>query len=240
MNTRKQYLNNECTHSEYYSQFVTPRIREILLSRIKLEEILACSESHFNRIPLSVWDSLPALQETSDLMRLAGDYLTLAGKVCLYKQAAKQIRDEAREASGIKPQRYLVKYNFKRAGQNTVSDALSLSIWTKDNIGIEVEARDLLEAKDIFGTKYKFNTFYAEFSLWDEKAVNSTLSKNTRKRHMKFKIEIDLENEAFAENPNETARILRDIVRFIELNDALLNKTLRDVNGNTVGKVWVE
>lgn len=91
MNTRIQYLARECTHDEYYGQFVTQEVFGILLSTFGRDCIVQSTDPHFNDIPLRIWDSLPGLHSMSDL-KDAGDYLTLAGKVCIYKAAARQIR----------------------------------------------------------------------------------------------------------------------------------------------------
>lgn len=55
---------------------------------------------------------------------------------------------------------------------------------------------------------------------------------------MMFKVEIDLSNAAFADDPQETARILRELARFlsIDVTDPEHREIkLRDVNGNIVG-----
>ena len=41
MRTRKQYMDGECTHDEYYAQFVTEQRKQIVLNRLKLEELKA-------------------------------------------------------------------------------------------------------------------------------------------------------------------------------------------------------
>ena len=91
--TRKQYLANECTHSEYYGQFVDERTKNVLLRRVGRDRIVASADEHFNDIELELWDALPALQ--SHDMSAQGDFLTLAGKVCIYKEAARQIKESA-------------------------------------------------------------------------------------------------------------------------------------------------
>ena len=95
MYTRHQYLNSECTHSDYYDQFVTPAIKGIVLSRYskrQLTDALA-QDKHLNSIPLASWDGLGASLKATptglgEKMKEAGDYLTLAGIVCVLKAAA--------------------------------------------------------------------------------------------------------------------------------------------------------
>ncbi len=88
--TRKQYLNQECTHHEYYAQFVDANMIA-RVGDISLEE------------PLPVWDGLPPLPHyIGDKMREAGDYPTLAGNVCIHKEAARQRDDHSHKTKAIK------------------------------------------------------------------------------------------------------------------------------------------
>ena len=61
---------------------------------------------------------------------------------------------------------------------------------------------------------------------------------------MKFKITIDLSNDAFQENANfSIAAILdevsEDLTEILTNPEPLNGKKLRDINGNTVGRVTV-
>jgi hypothetical protein len=64
---------------------------------------------------------------------------------------------------------------------------------------------------------------------------------------MKFKVEISLGNDAFADQPSaEVERILRAVTRDVHLvfarreAEGFAAKTrLFDMNGNVVGKVWI-
>jgi hypothetical protein len=91
--TRKQYMNNECTHEQYYAQFATPEVVSQVKSQIGEAAIKASTDPHFNDIPLRKWDNLGISVYKSD-MEAAGDYLTLAGKVCIAKAAARIIKDQ--------------------------------------------------------------------------------------------------------------------------------------------------
>lgn len=91
--TRRDYLNRKCTHRQYYSQFVNTNTKNQLLRYIPKKEIVASKDPHFNDIKIRRWDAIPAIAGTNDKMKKKGDYLTLAGKVCVYKEAAKQIKE---------------------------------------------------------------------------------------------------------------------------------------------------
>lgn len=103
MITRKQYLDatraeGPAMHRAYYGQFVTEGIKSRVLNHFGLAEILASEDPSFNDIALQRWDNvlnwngLPA--ETAKLLRAMGDYPTMAGAVCIAKEAARQIKEE--------------------------------------------------------------------------------------------------------------------------------------------------
>ena len=92
--TRAQRLANECTHEQYYNQFVNPVIISRVEQYIGKDKIIAAlaTEKGLNSIPLATWDGVANnLYNVSAKMKEAGDYLTLAGGVCIAKQAARII-----------------------------------------------------------------------------------------------------------------------------------------------------
>lgn len=93
MFTRTQYLDRECSHREYYAQFVTDRSKRIVQSCIGIEKLKNSTDEYFNDIPLKTWDVLP-IAYNRQAMESCGDYLTLAGHVCIMKEAARQVLEE--------------------------------------------------------------------------------------------------------------------------------------------------
>jgi hypothetical protein len=83
----------QAAHRAYYAQFVTPAH----FTRLKslADRIKASKDRHFNNIDLKVWDrlSLPIPMESNSLLLKCGDFPTLAGAVCILKEAAQQIRE---------------------------------------------------------------------------------------------------------------------------------------------------
>ena len=82
--TRAQYLNNECTHEQYYTQFVTPHIISVVKDNIGINIIKKALQENenLNSIPLTRWDAVSMAirnSATADALRNAGDYPTLAG-----------------------------------------------------------------------------------------------------------------------------------------------------------------
>jgi hypothetical protein len=56
---------------------------------------------------------------------------------------------------------------------------------------------------------------------------------------MKLKLDIDMENSAFEDNPNELSEILADLagsLKYAKFNDGFI----KDSNGNTVGSWSIE
>lgn len=96
MFTRKQYMNKECTHREYYGQFVTAGTIEYVRRGIGEKKIMESSDPvFFNDIRLYKWDRLVSQVPGSRKFKEAGDVYTLAGGVCLLKEAARQFRESS-------------------------------------------------------------------------------------------------------------------------------------------------
>lgn len=93
MFTRTQYLDRECSHRTYYGQFVTDATKRAVKNYIGVGKLKNSTDEHFNDIPLKTWDSLPSAYNRQ-AMESCGDYLTLAGRVCIMKEAARQILEE--------------------------------------------------------------------------------------------------------------------------------------------------
>ena len=94
MYTRKDRLDDVCTHQEYYAQFVTDSVKAMVSARIGKKRIVEALETdeHLNNIPLVRWDAMtPQLFTASRLMKTLGDWLSPAGGVCILKEAARQI-----------------------------------------------------------------------------------------------------------------------------------------------------
>lgn len=89
MFSRQQYMSNECSHSEYYSQFITPSARLIVVNSIGRDRIISSTDPHFNDIPLYLWYKLSFPVKS---LKEAGDFLTLVGKVCIAKEIARQYK----------------------------------------------------------------------------------------------------------------------------------------------------
>ncbi len=93
--TRAQYMAKECSHAEYYGQFITPAIRSRVASVIGAKRIAASKDEHLNDIALASWDSLSQYPEFRTPLRTAlataGDHLSLSGVVCVAKVAARTL-----------------------------------------------------------------------------------------------------------------------------------------------------
>jgi hypothetical protein len=107
--TRKQYMNKEISFDDYYGQFVNPATMKTLETFIGKEKIIKSKDEHFNNIDLQIWDNLPLNGESSCLLTFANTgqeasqenhkvtYIySISDKVCIYKTAAKIMRDSAK------------------------------------------------------------------------------------------------------------------------------------------------
>jgi len=106
--TRKQYLAGECSHNEYYAQFVTSAVIETVKRHIGEDKIAASTDEYFNDIPLHQWDMLErAMRHTMDEKAFkalacpeapSGQiYWSLCDAVCIAKQAARMIKENNNE-----------------------------------------------------------------------------------------------------------------------------------------------
>lgn len=111
MFTRHQYMTHECTHEQYYSQFVTPDIKAAIRIYFGTDNLVASPDPHFNDIPLKKWDMLVSYNPMTNklspnhvfapiLAKLkeangSGGY-ALSDFTCISKQAAREIVAEER------------------------------------------------------------------------------------------------------------------------------------------------
>lgn len=89
MITRADYLAQRATYAEYYGEIIQKtglRCPAHLVERAR-----ASTDPHFNDVPLHLWDqSMPVWpHHLAAAIRARGDYPTLAGWVCLMKEAAR-------------------------------------------------------------------------------------------------------------------------------------------------------
>jgi len=102
MKTRKQYMNKEVSHHEYYSQFVTKATKDYVLSGVTVEEIKASEDGHLNdmKIPFNHmgrgggqwwWDYSPANEA---LIKEAGEGRSYSTYTCIGKAAARILTEE--------------------------------------------------------------------------------------------------------------------------------------------------
>lgn len=95
MITRKQYMNREYSHDQYYSQFVNEPIYHLVLRQFTAKRLADCSDQeYFNDISIHLWDHMEsswrALVDKS-LLKDTGEGWSSATSVCILKAAARQI-----------------------------------------------------------------------------------------------------------------------------------------------------
>lgn len=109
MITRQQYINKECTHQEYYAQFVSDRVKRDILQVIGAKALLASTDPHLNDIPMALWSNLQSSVEST--RKLAeSNASTSGGKggisssdlTCVLKEAARQLIQELNNQPKVK------------------------------------------------------------------------------------------------------------------------------------------
>lgn len=106
MFTRSDYLDNKCSHSEYYGQFVNQLIKDSLVLRFGEEKLIDSykEDENFNNIPLGNWGYYSNHKKFKEF----GDFYSLAGAVCIEKEAARQI---VAESNKIMINGYKIRFN---------------------------------------------------------------------------------------------------------------------------------
>lgn len=97
--TRTDYLNQQCTHQEYYAQFVNEGILRFIREKLG-DRILNSQNEYFNDIDLIVWDSMHIVilnlvnsKLLSDTQEAQTTYsIPLSSTVCIAKAAAYQLK----------------------------------------------------------------------------------------------------------------------------------------------------
>lgn len=85
MFSRKQYVNGDCSHQQYYGQLVNDRTIRVVVSRLGKNRLMSGQ-----KIPLAEWDRFSCILPLALPFGALGDYPTLCGWVCVAKEAARQ------------------------------------------------------------------------------------------------------------------------------------------------------
>lgn len=96
MHTRNQYLNGQCSYNQYYDQFVTEQLKNVVSKYFTTAKLVKAydKDEYMNSIQFKEWDKLSYYCETSDMKKMyatAGEYVTHTVAVCTLKQAAKHV-----------------------------------------------------------------------------------------------------------------------------------------------------
>jgi hypothetical protein len=101
--TRAEYLErsggneNEriIAHREYYAQFVDDSIRAMVTRRPGLSRLVGSRDRSFDDIDIKLWEGFVLGEKVHTLLKERGDYMTANSKVCILKEAARQVVDGA-------------------------------------------------------------------------------------------------------------------------------------------------
>jgi hypothetical protein len=109
MYTRKEYIDGNVSHREYFAQFVDDTVKNEVILHFGKTILKESTDEHLNDIPLKKWDDLTGFRfngstmvsrpssirkELLDKLKETGEGVSPAGLVCIYKEAAKQIKEK--------------------------------------------------------------------------------------------------------------------------------------------------
>lgn len=91
--TRAQYLNGECTHREFYGAVVKDAGIRYTPEDFIVQRAMESKDGHYNDIPLTAWDAEAAVARPaiSRALKAHGDFWSLAGGLCVVKEAVRQV-----------------------------------------------------------------------------------------------------------------------------------------------------
>ena len=92
MQTRKQYMDGECTHREFYADVAQRAGITVRDDHPLVERARNSNDEHYNDIPIVLWDRFAAgfMPSASRSLRESGDFWSLAGGVCIGKEVVRQ------------------------------------------------------------------------------------------------------------------------------------------------------
>jgi hypothetical protein len=90
----RDLLNKECTHDNFYGQFVNDNIKKCVLGSFTIEELKASDDEHINDLPLKRWDNAAFYGFNIDKFRRLAGFYARSTKVCVLKEAARQLIKE--------------------------------------------------------------------------------------------------------------------------------------------------
>ena len=113
MHTRKDYLDQKCTHREYWAQFVTPGMRGMVQHRMDMKRLQSSTNEYFSDVTtLRDWDVMKdatfrmldqkawrdiQYPEYTDPRSIGW---SLSDNTCLLKEAARQLVEQV-DASAV-------------------------------------------------------------------------------------------------------------------------------------------
>lgn len=93
--SREDYMERRCSHRDYYGSLVE-ELHVAFTDQDTIESFKRSRNLHMNDIPLRFWDGLASGllayrgKEVTQAFKARGDFVTPAGLVCLYKEAARR------------------------------------------------------------------------------------------------------------------------------------------------------
>lgn len=93
--SREDYMERRCSHRDYYGSLVE-ELGVQFTSPDHIERFKRSRDPHMNDIPLRFWDGHGAMlrafhgPKITQAFKARGDFVTPAGLVCLYKEAARR------------------------------------------------------------------------------------------------------------------------------------------------------
>lgn len=89
--SRKEYMENKCTHKEYYDQFITPAGIELVSKSVAFKKLMKNNSEDLSSVTINFWDLIGTAHDAVALLNSKGDTWSLASAVCINKAIAEHI-----------------------------------------------------------------------------------------------------------------------------------------------------
>lgn len=93
--TKKAYMAGECTHEQYYAQFITDDGIAMVQRSTAFKRMIKKGSKDTSSVEVQVWDLIGTDGEAVMLLKSLGDFWSISAAVCINKAIARQLLEVA-------------------------------------------------------------------------------------------------------------------------------------------------
>ena len=93
--TKKAYMAGECTHEQYYAQFITDDGIHMVQRSTAFKRMIKKGSKDTSSVEVQIWDLIGTDGEAVTLLKSMGDCWSMSAAVCINKAIALQLLETA-------------------------------------------------------------------------------------------------------------------------------------------------